>query len=108
MPWHGKAALKYHPDKQRLTGNASDDSSMFLKIIEASTVLSNESLRASSCRELEIGEPAGQLDRQRQAMIDELAGGSRTGRPWSSGSLSARRERCIEGDESKARFAEFY
>jgi DnaJ-class molecular chaperone len=66
-----QAALKYHPDKTHLTGDA--DPSMWLKILEAFTVLSNESLRTSYDRELEIRESVIHIDRQRQALIDDLA-----------------------------------
>jgi DnaJ-class molecular chaperone len=65
-----RAALKYHPDKQHSTNS---DPSMFSKILEAFTVLSNESLRASYDRELDIRESVSRIDRQRQAQIDDLA-----------------------------------
>jgi curved DNA-binding protein CbpA len=67
-----RAALKYHPDKQR--GPPSPESSaLFIQIVEAFTVLSNESLRASYDRELELRDAANRIDRERQAMIDDLA-----------------------------------
>jgi curved DNA-binding protein CbpA len=62
------AALRCHPDKQR-----SGDSSLFLAIVEAFTVLANESLRASYDRDLEIRESARALDAGRQAGVDALA-----------------------------------
>jgi curved DNA-binding protein CbpA len=46
---------------------------MFVAIVEAFAVLSNESLRASYDRDLEIRESVHALDARRQAGVDALA-----------------------------------
>ena len=64
--------MKYHPDKQH---HSSDPQSteMFVKIIEAFTLLSNETLRKNYDESLEAKEAAMTgMDRARKDMIDDL------------------------------------
>ncbi|KAK8894751.1 hypothetical protein M9Y10_023188 [Tritrichomonas musculus] len=69
-----KAAMKYHPDKQENPSEATTN--MFLKIVDAFTVLSNQNLRAEYDKELELKEATEELQneisRTRQDLIDEL------------------------------------
>lgn len=71
---HRKQIMKYHPDKQAV--QTEEATNMFLKIVDAFTVLSNESLRISYDRELAIKEQSirirESMSQSRQAMINEL------------------------------------
>lgn len=61
-----RAALQYHPDKADGAGD------MFLKVVDAFTVLSNETSRAAYDRELEILEASKRCSETRRAMIESL------------------------------------
>ena len=69
-----KAAMKYHPDKQE---NPTDETTnLFLKIVDAFTVLSNQNLRSEYDKELELKEETENLQNEisqaRQDLIDQL------------------------------------
>lgn len=69
-----KAAMKYHPDKQE---NPTDETTnLFLKIVDAFTVLSNPNLRSEYDKELELKEETENLQNEisqaRQDLIDQL------------------------------------
>ena len=67
-------AMKYHPDKQ--TEVNVETSQKFLAIVDAYTVLSNESLRNAYDKELELKEATNsfkqEISTKRKDMIDEL------------------------------------
>lgn len=69
-----KSAMKYHPDKQE---NPNDETTnLFLKIVDAFTVLSNPNLRSEYDKELELKEDTENLQNEisqaRQDLIDQL------------------------------------
>lgn len=69
-----KAAIKYHPDKQ--VNPSEETTSMFLKIVDAFAVLSNQNLRSEYDKELELKEATEELQseisKSRQDLIDQL------------------------------------
>jgi DnaJ-class molecular chaperone len=65
-----RTALKYHPDKQAQT--SPEVQSMFLRVVEAFTVLSNDTLRAAYDKDLAIKDGISQASQERQAMIADL------------------------------------
>lgn len=67
-----RMAMKYHPDKQHQT-NDPKAAEMFIQVIEAFTVLSNESLKKSYDERLAAEEAAAEgMDRERKDMIEDL------------------------------------
>ena len=69
-----KMALKYHPDKQEK--RTDEATNLFLQIVDAFTVLSNETLRSDYDKNLELQEATenyrNQISKEKQDMIDEL------------------------------------
>ena len=68
-----REALKHHPDKRPDVGGGDEH---FLRIVEAFTVLSNESLKASYDKQLRIQEEAlranSSVSSRKKAMIERL------------------------------------